>query len=41
MGFVGSGGSRGGALGAEAPPFQSPLAFKCTDVANYIAIYNA
>ena len=28
-----SGGFRGGALGAEAPPFQSPLAFKCTDVA--------
>ena len=22
----------GGALGAEAPPFQSPLAFKCTHV---------
>ena len=27
----GSGGFRGGALSAEAPPFQSPLAFKCTD----------
>ena len=22
---------QGGALGAEAPPFQSPSAFKCTD----------
>jgi len=27
-----SGGFRGGALGAKAPPFQSPLAFKCTNV---------
>ena len=31
--YIHSGGFRGGALGAEAPPFQSPLAFKCTDVA--------